>query len=118
VVLVTGDGAFGFSIAELDTARRLGLRTITVVHDNASWGVIGLAQRQAGFSLGTDLSGTDYAAVAAGFGCLGIRVERLADFPAAWREAVASDRPAVLDVAVRFEPHPMMPAFVRATTPA
>jgi thiamine pyrophosphate-dependent acetolactate synthase large subunit-like protein len=115
VVTITGDGAFGFAVAELDTARRLGLRTLTVIHDNAAWGVIGLAQKQAGFSMGTDLSGVDYAAVARGFGCYGRRVDDLADVPAAYAEAVASGLPAVLDVAVRFEPHPMMPDFGRST---
>lgn len=115
VLTITGDGAFGFSVAELDTARRLGLRTITVIHNNALWGVISLAQRHAGFSLGTDLSGTDYAAVANGFGCLGIRVDDLHELPAAYEKALSSPLPAVLDVAVRFEPHPMMPAFGRTT---
>jgi thiamine pyrophosphate-dependent acetolactate synthase large subunit-like protein len=115
VVTITGDGAFGFTLVELDTARRLGLRTITVIHDNARWGVISLAQRAAGFSLGTDLSGTDYAAIATGFGCLGLRIEDLAELPAAYDKALASELPAVLDVVVRFEPHPMMPAFGRTT---
>jgi thiamine pyrophosphate-dependent acetolactate synthase large subunit-like protein len=115
VVTVTGDGAFGFSLVELDTARRLGLRTITVIADNALWGVISMAQRHSGFSLGTDLSGTDYAAIATGFGCLGIRVEDIADFPAAYEKALASPVPAVIDVVVRFEPHPNMPDFGRTT---
>jgi thiamine pyrophosphate-dependent acetolactate synthase large subunit-like protein len=114
VVTITGDGSFGFCVAELDTARRLGLRTITVIHDNSAWGVISLAQRSAGFSLGTDLSGTDYAAIATGFGCLGLRVADLADLPKAFAQARASDLPVVIDVVVRFEPHPMMPDFGRA----
>lgn len=115
VVTITGDGAFGFSVAELDTARRLGLRTITVIHNNASWGVIGLAQMHAGFTLGTDLSGTDYAAIANGFGCLGLRVDDIADLARTWDKALASELPVVLDVVVRFEPHPMMPEFGRTT---
>jgi thiamine pyrophosphate-dependent acetolactate synthase large subunit-like protein len=117
VITITGDGAFGFSLAELDTARRLGLRTITVIHDNARWGVIGLAQRHAGIDVGTDLSGTDYAAIADGFGCVGLRIEDLSDLPAAWEKALASDLPVVLDVVVRFDPHPMMPDFGRTTAP-
>ncbi len=116
VVTITGDGAFGFHVAELDTARRLGLRTITVIADNASWGVIGAAQERAGFSLGTDLSGTDYAGIARGFGCLGIRVDDLADLSAAYSLACESPAPVVLDCRVRFEPHPMLPAFGRTTS--
>jgi len=115
VLTITGDGAFGFSVAELDTARRLGLRTITVIHNNALWGIISVAQRRAGFSMGTDLSGTDYAAVAAGFGCVGIRVENLDDLASAFGEARSSHLPVVLDVRVRFEPHPMLADFGRTT---
>ena len=114
-IVITGDGAFGFSLVELDTARRLGLRTITVIHDNEVWGVITVAQGRAGFSLGTDLSGTDYAAIAEGFGCRGIRVTELDQLDEAWKQALAEDLPVVLDVRVKFLPHPMMPDFGRTT---
>jgi len=35
---ITGDGAFGFTLQELDTARRHGLPVINIIHNNASWG--------------------------------------------------------------------------------
>ena len=76
VVLLTGDGAFGFTLAELDTARRSGLPVLTVIHDNAAWGVIRFGQQRAGFDLDTALEGTDYAAVARAFGCHGEHVTR------------------------------------------
>jgi acetolactate synthase-1/2/3 large subunit len=50
VVNVTGDGALGFTLAELDTARRHGLPVVTVIHDNAAWGVIRFGQARAGSS--------------------------------------------------------------------
>ena len=71
VVNVTGDGAFGFTLAELDTARRNRLPVVTVIHDNAAWGVIRFGQQRSGFDLDTALTGTDYAAVARAFGCHG-----------------------------------------------
>ena len=40
VIDVTGDGAFGFTVAELDTAVRYGLAAVHVIHDNQAWGVI------------------------------------------------------------------------------
>ena len=55
VVNITGDGAFGFTLPELDTARRLGLPVVTVIHDNAAWGVIRSA-RNAAASSSTRLS--------------------------------------------------------------
>ena len=41
----TGDGTFGFTIQELDTARRLKLPVINIVHNNACWGIVRHGQR-------------------------------------------------------------------------
>jgi len=114
VVQITGDGAFGFTIAELDTARRLGLRPVHVLHDNAAWGVIRLGQGRAGFELGTDLAGTDYAAVARAFGCHGERVTRSEEVAPALERAFASGLPAVVDAVVGLAPHPGLPRFAAA----
>ena len=111
VVNVTGDGAFGFTIAELDTARRYGLPVVTVVMNNAAWGVIGFGQRRQGFELGTALEGTRYAEIARAFGCHGEEVVTADGIGHALERALASGSPAVLDVRVRFEPHPSLPRF-------
>lgn len=112
VVNITGDGAFGFTLQELDTARRLKLPVSTVIHDNASWGAIRAGQRKAfDFEFHTSLEGTDYAAIARGFGCHGETVRDANDIPAALERARASKLPAVLDCLTRFEPHPAAPAF-------
>lgn len=109
---LTGDGSFGFTLQELDTARRHGLPVVTVIHNNAAWGIIRAGQRkQFDFELGTGLEGTDYAAIANGFGCHGERVERAQDVAGAIARAVASGKPAVLDCRTRFVPHPAMPLF-------
>ena len=111
VVNVTGDGAFGFTLAELDTARRNRLPVVTVIHDNAAWGVIRFGQQRAGFELDTALTGTDYAAVAQAFGCHGEWVTDVEQIRPALDRAVASGLPAVLDVRVRFVPHPALARF-------
>ncbi|SEF34669.1 thiamine pyrophosphate-binding protein [Variovorax sp. NFACC27] len=112
VTLITGDGSFGFTLNELDTARRHRLPVLVIVHNNAAWGIIRAGQRNAlGFELGTALDGTDYAAIARGFGCHGERVTALAEVGPAIRRALASGLPAVLDCRTRFVPHPAMPAF-------
>jgi thiamine pyrophosphate-dependent acetolactate synthase large subunit-like protein len=109
---LTGDGSFGFTLNELDTARRYGLAVITVVHNNAAWGIIRTGQRkQFDFELGTALEGTDYAAIARGFGCFGEVVTRTEDVPGALRRALDSGLPAVLDCRTSFLPHPAMPNF-------
>lgn len=109
---ITGDGSFGFTLNELDSARRHGLAVITVIHNNAAWGIIRAGQRkQADFESGTGLQDTDYAAVARGFGCHGEVLTRAQDVPGAIARAQASGLPAVLDCRTDFIPHPCMPMF-------
>jgi thiamine pyrophosphate-dependent acetolactate synthase large subunit-like protein len=111
VINITGDGAFGFTVAELDTARREGLAAVHVIHDNSAWGVIALGQRKAGFSLDTDLEGTDYVAIAAAFGCHAERITRPDEVAGALERALASGLPAVIDARTRLVPHPGLPRF-------
>jgi len=109
---ITGDGSFGFTLQELDTARREGLPVVSIVHNNEAWGVIRAGQRAGlGFEMGTSLAGTDYAAIARGFGCFGETVEQPGDVPGALARALQSRAPAVLDCRTRFVAHPCMPAF-------
>jgi thiamine pyrophosphate-dependent acetolactate synthase large subunit-like protein len=111
VVNVTGDGAFGFTVAELDTARRYRLAAVHVIHDNSAWGVIRLGQERHGFEHGTGLEGTDYVAIARGFGCHAERVERAEEVGPALARALDSGLPAVIDARVRLVPHPGLPRF-------
>jgi thiamine pyrophosphate-dependent acetolactate synthase large subunit-like protein len=111
VIDITGDGAFGFTVAELDTAVRYGLRVVHVIHDNQSWGVIAAGQKRLGFALGTDLAGTDYAAIARGFGAHGETITTAEEVAPALARALAADGPAVIDARVRFVPHPGLPRF-------
>jgi thiamine pyrophosphate-dependent acetolactate synthase large subunit-like protein len=109
---ITGDGSFGFTLNELDTARRERLPIINVIHNNAAWGIIRQGQKmQFDFELGTALEETDYAAVARGFGCHGEVITRAQDVGPAIERAIASGLPAVIDCRTRFVPHPAMPMF-------
>lgn len=111
---ITGDGAFGFTLQELDSARRNRLPVVTLIHNNAAWGVIRAGQRaQFDFEFGTALDGTDYAAIARGFGCHGETVHRREEVAPAIERALASGLPAVIDCRTEFLPHPAMPAFGR-----
>lgn len=117
VVNTIGDGSFGFTIQELDTARRYGVNIINVLHDNAAFGIIRAGQQPNGFELGTDLAGTDYVAIAQAFGCHGERVTRREEIKPALERAAASGLPAVVDVQVFFENYPSLDAFRRMAMP-
>lgn len=120
VVCFTGDGGFSYHLPELETARRCGLKTITVVNNNhcLSQGVRNLNIAYEGRPEGRKSDcyvyrETDFARVAQSFDCLGITVERPQDFAGAFDRAMASELPAVIDVKTEFAyqaPLPWVPA--------
>ncbi|MFO1399258.1 MAG: thiamine pyrophosphate-binding protein [Burkholderiales bacterium] len=100
VVVVTGDGAFGFNAMEIDTAKRHGAPVLIVVLNNGAWQIEVHDQATThGKVVGTRLQFADHAAMARAFGLHAERVERAADLPAALARAMAQ-RPALLDVVV------------------
>ncbi len=114
VVSLTGDGGFNMSLGELETARRVGANLVVCVFNNAASGYVKALQHAVygeGAYQSSDLVELDYAAIARGFGCLGIRVtdpERLA---AALHEGLANtSSPTVIDVVVTRDPSRMLPA--------
>ncbi len=101
VVAIAGDGGFGMTMAEVQTAARLGLGAfVCIVMDNGLYGTIAAHQRREypGRAVGTDLGEADFAAVARGLGAMAETVADNAAFGPALTRALAADRPAVLHV--------------------
>jgi acetolactate synthase-1/2/3 large subunit len=100
-VLVSGDGAIGFFLAELDTIRRAGLHLIVVVSNDSKWGTEYHGQQRAyGRTTNTELGASDYAAIARAFGCAGDSVTDRPALKAAIVAAVARPGPTLIDVHV------------------
>lgn len=102
VIAFTGDGGLMMCVAELGTAVQAGCRNlVVVVFNDAAMSMIEVKQRRRQLPLrGMDYSPADFAAVARGFGCAGIRVEAPDQLAPAMREAFRADRPVVVDVAI------------------
>lgn len=102
IVALVGDGGLGMTLAELETAVRMGLRTIVLVFDNQRYGMIRTYQdrRPGAVGLATDLGPIDFAAAARALGARGVRVENDAGFEPALRQALVADRPSVLHLVV------------------
>jgi acetolactate synthase I/II/III large subunit len=105
VVAFAGDGGFAMTMAELETAVREKSKVIAIVFDNERYGTIRMHQdRRNGdggpTAIATDLGSIDFAAVARACGARGIRVETDAAFEQALRQAMANDRPTVIQVAL------------------
>ena len=98
VIAVTGDGAFGITATEIDTAVRHSARIVVIVSNNRAWNIERYDQEENyGLVAGTLLADSDYAAMARAFGAHGERVTDAADLESAIRRAV-ENAPAVVDV--------------------
>jgi acetolactate synthase-1/2/3 large subunit len=102
VVCLAGDGDFMMSAAELATAARYGLDVVVLVVNNGMYGTIRMHQERLypGRVVGTELLNPDFADFARSFGCHGETVERTEDVEDAFERALASGRPAVVDLRV------------------
>ncbi len=100
VVGISGDGGFAHVWAELETAARYQLSTISIVLKN---GVLGY-QRDAEIvkfgrhTAAIPIHEIDHAAIARATGCVGLTIETADGFESAFAEALTIDKPVVLDV--------------------
>jgi acetolactate synthase-1/2/3 large subunit len=106
VVAFTGDAGFYYHLAEVETAARWGIASVTVVNNNRSGNqskrgfdrAYGGTQTERARELWT-YTDVNFAKVAENLGALGLRVEKPAEFAPALERALAAGRPAVVDVA-------------------
>jgi acetolactate synthase-1/2/3 large subunit len=110
VICFTGDGGFYYHLAELESARRYNIATVTVINNNSGFGqnLTGV-RRISGNRPGRGeelirFGPTDFTAVARSFGVRGIRVEQPDDIAPALAEALAANEPVVVDVVTDLEP--------------
>jgi acetolactate synthase-1/2/3 large subunit len=110
VIVFTGDAGLYYHLAEIETAARWGLNTVTVLNNNG-----GGNQSKRGFDRAYGGTQTEqarelwtyrdvnFANVAESLGAMGVRVERPADFAPALAQALSANRPVVIDVATDIE---------------
>lgn len=114
VVSLTGDGGFNMSLGELETARRLGANFVAVVFNNAASGYVKALQHAvygAGSYQSSELVEMDYATIARGFGCHGIRVDGPDKLANAIHEGLENtSTPTIIDAIVTRDPARMLPA--------
>lgn len=103
VVLITGDGAAGFHPQEFDTMARHGMPVVTVVFNNAVWGM-SIHGQQAVYgekcAVVTELADSAYEKVAEAFGGHGERVRTADAIPDAMRRALSAGVPACLNLEI------------------
>lgn len=101
VIVLNGDGSFGFNSMEFDTAVRHNIPIICVVNNDCAWGMIKHSQRM---SLGEDrctcaeLGMRHYEKMVEGLGGYGELVTKDEDIIPAIKRAVDSGKPACINV--------------------
>jgi acetolactate synthase-1/2/3 large subunit len=101
VILLNGDGSFGFNSMEFDTMVRLNIPVVCVVNNDQAWGMIKHSQE---LSIGPDrlqcceLGVRPYEKMVEGLGGYGELVTRDEDIIPALQRAFESGKPACLNV--------------------
>ena len=109
VIAVLGDGTFGFHPAEIDTAVRYRAPFLAVVGNDARWNAeyqIQLRDYGRERLVGCELLPTRYDQVAAAFGGHGEQAASIEEILPAAKRALASGKPAVLNVTIAGAPAP------------
>jgi len=103
VLSITGDGGFGWGLAELSTARKFGIGLVTVVFNDGAYGNVRRAQVEQfdGRVLGSELLNPDFVQLAESFGVRGMRATTPAELEGVLRETLGSaNEPVLIDVPV------------------
>lgn len=113
VYCITGDGAAGFNIMEMETAVRENVPIIVLVAVDDGWGMERSAhnvgdvptERRHGVDISSQMR---YDLIAQGMGCYAEKVDSVDALPASLQRAVDSGKPALLhvtvDIAINTEP--------------
>jgi len=110
VVCVAGDGDFLMTGQDFATAVQYKLPVIVLVADNGIYGTIRMHQERdyPGRVIATELRNPDFVGYALAFGGYGARVEKTADFPAAFAAARASGKPSIIHL--KIDPEAITPS--------
>ena len=103
VITIMGDGTFGFHMAEFDTAVRNGLPVVAVVGNDACWNAehqIQIRDYGENRAHSCELLPARYDQVVEAIGGHGELVTKAADLPAALDRALASGKPACVNVMI------------------
>ena len=103
VILLSGDGAFTFTPAELECATRQGLPFVVVLADDQAWGIVvsGQSRRYGADNMcGCQLGPIRYDQLAESLGCIGVRIEAPGEIGPAIERGLKADRPTVVHVPI------------------
>lgn len=120
VICFCGDGGFYYHMAEMETAMRYGIHTVTVINNNrrlnqcipyVQEAYTGPADNYDAYRDKVTFQPVSFAAVAEKFGLTGIRVEQARDIAPAIKNALSLNRPVIIEIATDWASDGPLPAF-------
>ena len=108
VVALSGDGGFLFNSQELATAVQHGINAVVVVFNDNAYGNVLRDQvnRFQGRAIGAELHNPDFMKLAEAYGARGMRAEGPDELESAIKDAIAGNRPTLIEVPVQMMPTP------------
>jgi acetolactate synthase-1/2/3 large subunit len=101
VILLSGDGSFTFTVAELECAVRQKLHFVAIVADDQGWGITRCGHvRQFGEPIASSLGYIAFGPLAEALGARGVMVTRSEDIVPALERALAEPAVTVLHVPI------------------
>jgi len=115
VVYVGGDGGFMFNCQELSTAMRFGIGVVAIVFNDGAYGNVRRIQREmfGGRLISSDLYNPDFAKFVDSFGMDYWRADSPETLRPALDAALATGRPAFIEVKIEGFPNPFPHMFFR-----
>ncbi len=117
VLVITGDGSFGFYTMEFDTCIRHNIPITVVMGNDSTWGIDKTFQlAYYNRAVATDLRSIRYDQVVEAIGGYGQHVEDPKEVGPAVERALASGRPSLVNVSVRSGASPLADAMIARRT--
>jgi acetolactate synthase-1/2/3 large subunit len=103
VVVVAGDGGFMMNLADLETAKRLGLDLVIVVLSDNGYGMIKWKQNEMALNdFGLSFTNPDFVKLSESFGAKGYRVEKSIDFKPLLEKVIDETGIHIIDLPVDY----------------
>jgi acetolactate synthase-1/2/3 large subunit len=103
VVAIIGDGGFGMTMAEIETAVREKLPVLVIVMDDETLSLIRMNQERKKFenpAHGVTFGNPDMAKLAESFGAFGAKAENIQEFEEVLKKAMDCGKPAIIQAVI------------------
>jgi acetolactate synthase-1/2/3 large subunit len=101
VILLSGDGAFTFNVADIESAVRQSLAFVAIVADDLGWGITRVGHiRQFGTPVASSLGPVAFDQLAVSLGARGVRVSTPAEIARELTEAIGKPEVTVIHVPI------------------